>query len=212
MASKMALPIAGAIAMIGVSPAPAGGRSLRSSRMTSIWGVSRNRGHAIAGKSRVEDPPVLEVDGLEERTAESHDHRAFDLVLEMVGVDDGAALERADGADDLDAAGDAVDGDLGAGGDEAALFGPSGDADSVIGLALPAPAERRPRPPRARRGAASSLRFFRRNSSGSISAAWASSSMWTRGRSDSRWRPAPVGALPQGRCTWWNAAIWLGTS
>ena len=44
VASKMALPMAGATAMIGVSPAPAEGRSLRSSRIASISGTSRNRG------------------------------------------------------------------------------------------------------------------------------------------------------------------------
>ena len=44
VALKIALPIAGAIATIGVSPAPAEGRSLRSRSTTSIAGVSRNRG------------------------------------------------------------------------------------------------------------------------------------------------------------------------
>src|SRR5258706_336271 len=44
VASKIALPMAGATAMIGVSPAPAEGRSLRSSRVASISGRSRNRG------------------------------------------------------------------------------------------------------------------------------------------------------------------------
>jgi hypothetical protein len=44
VASKIALAIAGATAMIGVSPAPAGSRSLRSSRMISIFGTSRKRG------------------------------------------------------------------------------------------------------------------------------------------------------------------------
>jgi lipase maturation factor 1 len=44
VASKMALPTAGAMATIGVSPAPAGATSLRSIRTTSISGASRNRG------------------------------------------------------------------------------------------------------------------------------------------------------------------------
>ena len=86
--------------------------------------------------------PILELDGLEERTAEPHDHRPFDLVLEMVGVDDRAALEGADRADDLNAAAGAVDGHLGAGGDVAPFFGSGRDADPVIGCALLAPAER----------------------------------------------------------------------
>lgn len=44
VASNTALAMAGAITMMGVSPAPAGSRSLRSSRITSILGTSWNRG------------------------------------------------------------------------------------------------------------------------------------------------------------------------
>src|SRR5581483_1892492 len=44
VASKMALAAAGASPISGVSPAPAGGRSLRSSSTTSISGTSPNRG------------------------------------------------------------------------------------------------------------------------------------------------------------------------
>src|ERR1700730_9242458 len=44
VASKIALPMAGATAMIGVSPAPAGAMSLRSSKIASISGTSRNLG------------------------------------------------------------------------------------------------------------------------------------------------------------------------
>ena len=141
MASKMALPIAGAMATIGVSPAPADGRSLRSSRTTSIAGVSRNRGTRYRENRGFVIRPSSILDGFEERAAESHDHGAFDLVLEMVGVDDRAALEGARRADDLNAAGGWVDGDLGAGGDEAAFFGPGRDADSVTGVAFLPPAE-----------------------------------------------------------------------
>jgi hypothetical protein len=43
-ASKMALLMAGATAMMGVSPAPAGAMSLRSIRMASTSGRSRKRG------------------------------------------------------------------------------------------------------------------------------------------------------------------------
>ena len=44
VASNTALPMAGAMAMMGVSPAPADSRSLRSSRSTSVLGRSRKRG------------------------------------------------------------------------------------------------------------------------------------------------------------------------
>jgi hypothetical protein len=43
-ASKIALPTAGATPMIGVSPAPALVRSLRSNSTLSITGISENRG------------------------------------------------------------------------------------------------------------------------------------------------------------------------
>jgi hypothetical protein len=43
-AAKIAFAIAGATAPIGVSPAPAGGSSGRSIRITSIGGTSMNRG------------------------------------------------------------------------------------------------------------------------------------------------------------------------
>ena len=44
VASNTALAMAGAMAMMGVSPAPAESRSLRSSRITSVLGTSRKRG------------------------------------------------------------------------------------------------------------------------------------------------------------------------
>src|SRR5262249_60961682 len=44
VAARMALPTAGAMPMIGVSPAPADGRSLRSTSTTSCTGASLNRG------------------------------------------------------------------------------------------------------------------------------------------------------------------------
>src|SRR5579863_6840795 len=43
-AAKIAFPTAGASPTMGVSPAPAGGWSLRSISTTSIWGVSLKRG------------------------------------------------------------------------------------------------------------------------------------------------------------------------
>ena len=54
MASKIALAIAGATAIIGVSPAPADGRSGRSSRMTSMRGTS-----AIRGTRYAENAPLV---------------------------------------------------------------------------------------------------------------------------------------------------------
>src|SRR5262249_17055322 len=84
---------------------------------------------------------VLELDGLEQGAAQSHDHRAFDLVLQVVRVDDGTAIERADGADDLHAAARTIDRDLGAGGDIAAFLETYREAGPAIATRLPAPAE-----------------------------------------------------------------------
>ena len=94
VARKIALPTAGAIATIGVSPAPADGRSLRSSSTISRAGTSPNRGTRYVGEPRVEDLAVVELDRLEQGAAEAHHRRPFDLVLQVVGVDDRAALER----------------------------------------------------------------------------------------------------------------------
>src|SRR5260370_28038409 len=60
----------------------------------------------------------------------------------MVRVNDRPALEGAERAHDLDTAAGPLDGDLCAGGDETAFFGPGGDADAAIGPALAPPAER----------------------------------------------------------------------
>ena len=140
-ASKMALPIAGAMATIGVSPAPAGGRSLRSSRTTSIVGVSRNRGTRYFENRAFDDPPILKLDGLEERTPSPMTIAPSTWFLRWSGLTIGAALEGTDGADDPDAAAGAVDRDLGTGGDVAPFLGSGRDADPMVGLALASPAE-----------------------------------------------------------------------
>ena len=151
----MAFAMAGATAMIGASPAPAEGRSLRSSRTTSICrGVAEPR-HAVAREPRVLDLALLEPDRLEEGTAQAHHRRAFDLVDQVVGVDDGAALEGRDDPDDLHAAGGAVDGDLGAGGDVAPLLGPARRCRSPApARASTGPSRTARRRPGARPGAA----------------------------------------------------------
>src|SRR2546426_9308704 len=56
VASKIAFPTAGATAMIGVSPAPADGISLRSSKIASISGTSRNRGRSEEHTSELQSP------------------------------------------------------------------------------------------------------------------------------------------------------------
>ncbi len=66
-------------------------------------------GNAIPRESRIGDPAAVVVDGLEQGTAQPHHKRAFDLVFEMVWVDDGAAFKGACGAHDRNATARAVD-------------------------------------------------------------------------------------------------------
>ena len=61
--------------------------------------------HAILLERAVEDPAAGELDRLEQRAAESLHDGPFDLVLQAVGVDDRAALERDDEPLDLEPAG-----------------------------------------------------------------------------------------------------------
>ena len=66
---------------------------------------------------------------------------SFNLVFEMIWIDDRAALEGADRPDDLDATAGWVDGDFRAGGDVAALVSARRDAHSATGRALFPPTE-----------------------------------------------------------------------
>ena len=111
---------------------------------------------------------VLELDRLEQRPAQAHDDRPFDLVLQVVRVEDRAALERRRRPARLALACRSVDRDFGARGDVAALLRAARDAEAA--------ARRRLRLPQPNCFAAasstarsrSSFRFFRRNSSGSM--------------------------------------------
>src|SRR5437762_11775596 len=58
-------------------------------------------GHLIIRESRIENLAILELDGFEQRTANGHRDRAFDLILQMSWIDDSAAIECLDHANDL---------------------------------------------------------------------------------------------------------------
>ena len=179
VASKIALATAGARPTMGHSPAPADGRSLRSRMTSSIGGTSVKRGTRYCEKCGIRDAAVLEADGLEERAADALDDGALDLVAQAVGVDDGAALEGGDDAADPDAAPD--------GGRPRLRRTWRCSRPSRLPPAIP-----NPRPGAALRFAQPNLsaaasktafrraseRFFRRNASGSMPSACASSSMW----------------------------------
>src|SRR5688572_16983263 len=74
-------------------------------------------GDAVGGEGGIFDLAVLELDGFEESAAEALNDGSFDLVFQMVGVQDLAALEGGDGAEDAEFSGGGIDGDFGAGGD-----------------------------------------------------------------------------------------------
>ena len=55
---------------------------------------------AIRGKVRIRDAPILELDSFEERAAQPLDDRAHYLIVQAIRIDDRAALEGFDHADD----------------------------------------------------------------------------------------------------------------
>ena len=98
-ASKMALADGGGDADDG-GFARAGGRNVLSVNEHDFdFGQVGETGDAVVGEAGVGQSAVFKFDGLEKRAAQAHDHRAFHLVLQMIGVDDRAAVEGADGAE-----------------------------------------------------------------------------------------------------------------
>src|SRR3954454_20660866 len=68
-----------------------------------LWRVGESR-HAVFRERSVLNLPLFELDRLEQRAAETLDDSAFDLVFQMVGIENGAAFERSDGANNADLA------------------------------------------------------------------------------------------------------------
>jgi hypothetical protein len=132
VAENMALAIAGATAIIGVSPAPADGRSGRSTRTTSMDGKSLNRGHPITREGKQPEPLALPGNGLEQRAAEGHHGGTFHLADHSARVDNCPAFVRSDDPLDLDRA-LFVDAHLGAGRHPAPLLEANGHAASAGG-------------------------------------------------------------------------------
>ena len=81
VALEMAFPIAGATQTIGVSPAPAEGKSLRSRRIVSSAGRSLNRGTRYCEKKGFSIFPSAKSMASNKAPADPHDHRALDLIL-----------------------------------------------------------------------------------------------------------------------------------
>ena len=89
------------MATIGVSPR-AGRRAGPCGREDDLdRGHVAEARHAVAREAGVEDLAVVELDRLEQRAAEALHDGALDLVPQVVGVDDRAALEGGHDADDL---------------------------------------------------------------------------------------------------------------
>ena len=86
--------MAGATAMIGVSPAPAGRHVLAVDQdRLNLRHVAEAR-HPIARETRVENAPVGKLHALEQGPAQALDDRALHLAAHVVGVDHRAAVER----------------------------------------------------------------------------------------------------------------------
>ena len=80
VASKIALPKAGARPTSGVSPAPENGRSLRSRRTTCISGTSRKRGTRYRENRAFYDAAIRKLNRFEKSAAEAHDVRSDNLI------------------------------------------------------------------------------------------------------------------------------------
>src|SRR5205807_5629681 len=58
--------------------------------------------HLIIRESGVENAAIFKLDRFEQSAADGHGDRAFDLILQVQWIYDGAAIERFDNAHDLD--------------------------------------------------------------------------------------------------------------
>src|SRR5438445_2044117 len=102
----------------------------------------------------VQNSTVLEVNDFEQSAANGLYHRAFDLIAQAIPVDNRAALEGFNNADDFYIACSRINGHLGACGDVASLLNSACDSEAARRRTLlPAPAEfvcsgfeHRPRP------------------------------------------------------------------
>ncbi len=93
VAAKTAFPIAGATAMMGVSPPPAGGISVLSRRCTSIFGRSRKRGTRYREKVGFRILPFLNSISSRECSSQAHADTTLDLGKEIVRVQNRAAFK-----------------------------------------------------------------------------------------------------------------------
>ena len=133
VASKMALPIAGATTVIDVSPEPQASTSVWLSSTMSIAGGAKPSGERMVGAPVDRgDLPIVPRHLFAKRAAHALKRAAFDLVAHAVGVRDRSAVLRDDEPCDLDPAGVLVDGDVGDHRDVAvvALVADAGDASA----------------------------------------------------------------------------------
>src|SRR5712672_1325289 len=96
---------------------------------------------AIPGEARIRDAAMIELDGFEERAAETLDIRADHLIAQPIGIDDGAAFECGDQAHYAYAVCAIVDGDLGARRYVTSLLVSSSDAEAASCCFCARPAE-----------------------------------------------------------------------
>ena len=142
VASKIALPIAGA---------RPDNRTLARTRRRKVFAIEQNglehghiaeAGNAVSREASVQDATVFEFNRLEERAAQPHDVRAFNLIAQVVRVDDGSALEGRDHPHHLHLAGLPVHRNFSTGRDVPQLFVSAAHAETLAGSGFgPPPAE-----------------------------------------------------------------------
>src|SRR5262249_49146984 len=93
-------------------------------------------GDAVARQLWVQDLAVRELDRFEEGAAQAHYRGAFDLILEMIRIQDGAAFEGGDEPSHLHSAGFLIRCNLGTTRHVAPFFGAAGDAEACPGCRL----------------------------------------------------------------------------
>ena len=134
VAAKMALPMAGAMPTIGVSPAPGRGHVLSIDQDHFDRRSIAEPRNTVLREVRVQDAPILELNGLKQRASDSHIIRALDLIAQLVWIHHRAAIKSRDDSDHAHLPRRGIDRHLRASRHVAALIEPSRDAVAMTGL------------------------------------------------------------------------------
>src|SRR5262249_52367624 len=98
----------------------------------NLRGIAEAR-HAIVMEALVGNTAILEVDGLEHRTADALNNGSGDLVAQPVRIDHSATIKGLHDSHDPALSASAINGNLGTGGEVASLLVSTGDAEAAGG-------------------------------------------------------------------------------